>query len=640
MAAKIKKSVLQTDQGEKRREGKKRLFPVITMIIVVMIVLALSVGVYALVNQTLVESNIGTMTEMAVHDNISLTTILNDEWDSMDVLPSMLKGNDVKTEKQLLDTLRIYNEHYTKSMTMLVDENGLCYRSDGVITDMPELAENLSKYDGNFVLRQDDDFRETPEAKKEYLVFGKCIADIQIDGHTFKYIIRRVRISELDSKLRLESFGGEGTASVIDQDGYYIIKLNRTGSVAERDNFLEKLQTAKFYGGLTYDEVMKTAQEDPEGISFEAKYDGTRYVFHLAALENTDWYYASMVPMSVFSAVTNRILGLVFILVLCIIAVVIFLAFTWSRSQHDRLKTAEEHRAQLSEALGMAQQANRAKTVFLNNMSHDIRTPMNAIIGFTALATKSIDNKETTLDYLSKIAQSSDHLLSLINDILDMSRIESGKVTIDEKEEELSDILHSIRNIFLADIKAKNLDLFIDTMNIKNEHIICDKLRLNQVLLNILSNAVKYTPNGGMISLKIKQEEVMQDGRCCYEFRVRDNGIGMSEEFRQTIFEPFTREKTSTISGIQGTGLGMAITKNIVDMMGGTITCSSKLGEGSEFVVRVPLGIQENYMEESIDCSFANGVRALVVDDDMDACTSVAGMLRDIGMRSEWCVSG
>ena len=288
----------------------------------------------------------------------------------------------------------------------------------------------------------------------------------------------------------------------------------------------------------------------------------------------------------------------------------------------------------------MAQQANRAKTVFLNNMSHDIRTPMNAIIGFTALATKSIDNKETVLDYLTKIAQSSDHLLSLINDILDMSRIESGKVTIDEKEEELSDILHGIRNIFLADIKAKNLDLFIDTMNIKNEHIICDKLRLNQVLLNILSNAVKYTPNGGMISLKIRQEEAMPDGRCCYEFRIRDNGIGMSEEFRKTIFEPFTREKTSTISGIQGTGLGMAITKNIVDMMGGTITCSSKQGEGSEFIVRLPLHIQENYVEESIDCSFANGVRALVVDDDMEACTSVAGMLRDIGMRSEWCVSG
>ena len=640
MTSKAEKSVLQTNQGEQSRGGKRRLSPVIILIILIILVVALSVGVYALVNRTLVESNIETMTEMAVHDNVSLTSILNDEWECMEVLPSMLKGNDIQTEKQLLETLRIYNEHYTKSMTMLVDENGVCYRSDGVITQMPQLVEKLSEYDGNFVLRQDDDFRETAEAKKEYLVFGKCISDIQIDGHTFKYMIRRVQISELDSKLRLESFGGEGMASVIDQDGNFIIKLNRTGSVAERDNFLEKLQTAKFYGDLTYDEVMKTVQDEPDGISFEAKYDGTRYVVHIAALENTDWYYAALVPTSVFSAVTNRILGLVFILILCIIAAVIFLAFTWSRSQHNRLKVAEEHRAQLSQALDMAQQANRAKTVFLNNMSHDIRTPMNAIIGFTALATKSIDNKETVLDYLAKIAQSSDHLLSLINDILDMSRIESGKVTIDEKEEELSDILHSIRNIFLADIKAKNLDLFIDTMNIKNEHIICDKLRLNQVLLNILSNAVKYTPNGGMISLKIRQEEPMADGRCYYEFRIRDNGIGMSEEFRKTIFEPFTREKTSTISGIQGTGLGMAITKNIVDMMGGTITCSSKQGEGSEFVVRLPLHIQENYVEESIDCSFANGVRALVVDDDMEACTSVAGMLRDIGMRSEWCVSG
>ena len=175
------------------------------------------------------------------------------------------------------------------------------------MTEMPQLVEKLSEYDGDFVLRQDDDFRETAEAKKEYLVFGKCISDIQIDGHTYSYLIRRVKISELDNKLRLESFGGEGMASVIDQDGNYIIKLNRTGSVAERDNFLEKLQTAEFYGGLTYEEVMKTVQEDPDGISFEAKYDGTRYVVHIAALENTDWYYASLVPVSVFSAVTNRI---------------------------------------------------------------------------------------------------------------------------------------------------------------------------------------------------------------------------------------------------------------------------------------------------------------------------------------------
>ena len=627
---------MQTDIEGKNR-GSKPLLPALILIVMVLV---LSGGVYSLVNRTLVESNIETMTEMAAHDNVSLNAILDDEWDSMDVLPSMLEGYDIQTEKQLLETLRIYNEHYTKSTTMLVDENGTCYRSDGVITEMPQLVDKLSAYDGNFVLRQDDDFRETVEAKKEYLVFGKCLSDIQIDGHTFKYAIRRVGISELDSKLRLSSFGGEGMASVIDKDGNFVIKLNRTGSVAERDNFLEKLQGAEFYDGLSYEEVVNTVQTDPDGVSFEAQYDGTRYVVHISALQNTDWYYASLVPTSVFSAVTNRILSLVFILILCILVAVLVMVVMWTRSQRERLKTAEEHRARLSEALDMAQQASRSKTVFLNNMSHDIRTPMNAIIGFTALAAKSIDSKETVLDYLAKISQSSDHLLSLINDILDMSRIESGKVTIDEKEEELSDILHGIRNIFLADIRTKNLDLFIDTMNIKNEHIICDKLRLNQVLLNILSNAVKYTPNGGMVSLKIRQEEAMPDGRCFYEFSIRDNGIGMSEEFAQTIFEPFTREKTSTISGIQGTGLGMAITKNIVDMMGGTITCSSKQGEGSEFVVRIPLRILENYVGESIDCSFANGIRALVVDDDMDACTSVAGMLREIGMRSEWCVSG
>ena len=629
---------MQTDEAAKSPKGSQRLLPII--IIIIIIVLALALGVYVLANRALVEANVDTITEMAAHDEVALRTTMNSEWEDMDIIPSMLKGYDVQTEKELLDALRIYNERYSKSKTMLIDENGLCYRSDGVITEMPQLVEKLAKYDGNFALRQDDDFRETAELKKEYLVFGKRISDIEIDGHTFQYIIRRVQISELDDKLRLNSFGGEGLASVVDRDGYYIIKLNRTGSIAERSNLLDTLREAKFYGGLTYDKVMETALTAPEGISFEAKYNGIRYAFHIETLKNTDWYYVSQVPMSVFSVLTSRIMGYVYALVVCVVAALAAIVIIWSRGQRERVRIAEEHREQLAEALYMAQQANRAKTTFLNNMSHDIRTPMNAIIGFTALATKNIDSKETVRDYLAKIAQSSDHLLSLINDVLDMSRIESGKVSIDEKDEDLSDLLHSLRNILLADINAKNLDLFIDTINIKDEHIVCDKLRLNQVLLNILSNSVKYTPNGGMISLKIKQETPLPDGRCYYEFRVRDNGIGMSEEFQKTIFEPFTREKTSTVSGIQGTGLGMAITKNIVDMMGGTITCSSKQGEGSEFVVRVPLHIQENYVEEYIDCSFANGIRALVVDDDMDACTNVAGMLRNIGMRSEWCVSG
>ena len=223
----------------------------------------------------------------------------------------------------------------------------------------------------------------------------------------------------------------------------------------------------------------------------------------------------------------------------------------------------------LSEAVRAAETANRAKSNFLSNMSHDIRTPMNAIIGFTTLAVSNIDDKKRVRDYLGKILSSSNHLLSLINDILDMSRIESGKIHLEETEVSLSDVLHDLKTIISGQIHAKQLELYMDAMDVTNEDVYCDKTRLNQVLLNLLSNAVKFTPAGGTVSVRIRQCPGTQKGSGLYEIRVKDNGIGMSQEFVKKIFSPFERERTSTVSRTQGTGLGMAITKNIVNMMGG-----------------------------------------------------------------------
>ena len=305
--------------------------------------------------------------------------------------------------------------------------------------------------------------------------------------------------------------------------------------------------------------------------------------------------------------------------------------------QNLELKNAElaESQRALSDALVAAEHANRAKTVFLNNMSHDIRTPMNAIVGFTALAASHIDNKEQVQDYLGKISVSSQHLLSLINDVLDMSRIESGKVSIEETDVHLPDVIHGLRTIIQSNIVAKQLELFIDTQNVMHEDIITDKLRLNQVLLNILSNAIKFTPAGGKITFRVIEKPSSVNNIANFEFRIKDNGIGMSEEFQKSIFEAFSREKTSTVSGIQGTGLGMAIAKNIVDMMGGVIMVNSTEGKGSEFIVELPCKIS------SVSAKFEpipelQGVRILVADDDTDTCLSVCSMLREIGMRPDW----
>lgn len=293
----------------------------------------------------------------------------------------------------------------------------------------------------------------------------------------------------------------------------------------------------------------------------------------------------------------------------------------------------------LVDALNAAERANRAKTTFLNNMSHDIRTSMNAIIGFTALAAAHVDEPELVQDYLTKISTSGQHLLSLINDVLDMSRIESGRVKIEEKEVHLPDVMHDLRTIVNANIVSKNIEFFIDAVDVDNEDILCDKLRLNQVLLNLLSNAVKYTKNGGQIIVRIIQKPGFSNGYATYEFHVKDNGIGMSKEFQKNLFEAFTREESAAVSGIQGTGLGMAISKNIVDMMGGTIGVESEEGKGREYTVSIPFKVLGNSAKYEVVPQL-QGVRVLVADDDSDTAISVSRMVQEIGMRSEWTLSG
>ena len=304
----------------------------------------------------------------------------------------------------------------------------------------------------------------------------------------------------------------------------------------------------------------------------------------------------------------------------------------------DRTADKEVNQA-LSDAVAAAESASRAKSDFLTNMSHDIRTPMNAIIGFTTLAVTNISDTERVRDYLTKTLASSRHLLSLINDILDMSRIESGRLHLEESEVSLSEVLHDIKTIVGGQVHAKQLELYMDALDVTDEDVCCDRTRLEQILLNLLSNAVKFTPAGGTVSVRVRQLAGTQHGCAQYEFRVRDTGIGMSAAFAKRIFEPFERERTSTVSRIQGTGLGMAITRNIVDMMGGTIEVQTEQGRGTEFIIRLPLRLQTGRRREERIEELA-GLKALVVDDDFNTCDSVTKLLTRVGMRAEWTLSG
>ncbi len=329
---------------------------------------------------------------------------------------------------------------------------------------------------------------------------------------------------------------------------------------------------------------------------------------------------------------------------------VLYVAHDITKEKLHDLKQQEA----LVHALAAAQQANKAKTTFLNSMSHDIRTPMNAIVGFTALAKTHSDDQTQVLDYLSKISTSSTHLLSLINDILDMSRIESGTVVLDEKIVHIPDLLYDLQTMVQSLIHSKNLNLFIDTQDVVHEDVLTDQLRLNQVLLNIVGNAIKFTQTGGDIRIRLVEKPCNLKDYATYEFSVKDNGIGMSKEFVGHIFDTFSREYTSTVSGIQGTGLGMAITKNIVDMMGGNIRVESEEGKGSLFTVTLNMQIGnevvktepvikegiENLEREKKGASDYCGKRVLLVEDNELNREIATAILEERGMAVDCAEDG
>ena len=437
--------------------------------------------------------------------------------------------------------------------------------------------------------------------------------------------LEKVTLKQSQKRMRIINALGTAYASIVlfdlEKDKVEMIKTSGDTSMLSGDQILSKKIQQNHINEMLTSEYREGFQEFIDMDTVAQRLKGQQSLTYTSQMEKGTWLLSVIVPQRFDSDGNIRAVLL---------------------ANRDITKEKEkelEQERELRNALAAAEHANKAKTNFLNSISHDIRTPMNAVIGFTTLAVSNIDNKEKVRDYLGKILSSSNHLLSLINDVLDMSRIESGKIHLEETEVSLSDMLHDLKTIISGHIYAKQLELYMDAMDITDEDVYCDKTRLNQVLLNLLSNAIKFTPAGGTVSVRLKQFPGAKKGSGLYEIRVKDSGIGMSQEFVQKIFSPFERERTSTVSRTQGTGLGMAITKNIVDMMGGTIEVRTEQGKGTEFIVRLPLRIQSE--QRSIEkIAELEDLKALVVDDDFNTCDSVTKMLVKVGMRSEWTLSG
>lgn len=352
------------------------------------------------------------------------------------------------------------------------------------------------------------------------------------------------------------------------------------------------------------------------------------------------------VEYSAMDFLRNHVLLVIIIVLIISLAIISF--FYYEKEKKTRfLEELSKRNKALQKAREDAEYANKAKSTFLSSMSHDIRTPMNAIIGFANLAKVRINDKSLVSTYLQKITISSRHLLSLINEILDMSRIESGKIQLNDTEASVSELLENMRVITEESAKEKGLDITFKCESINNDFVFVDKLRLSQILINIVGNAIKYTERGGTVNVSVSQLDAILNGHSTYRFIVKDNGMGMSEDYVKHIFEPFTRESTATISRIQGAGLGMAITKSLVDMMGGKIEVESESGVGSTFILTFsfPVSIHPAYyhVEEEkapMGKDSFSGKRVLVVEDNELNQEIAVAVLEELGIETEVAENG
>ena len=597
------------------------------------------------------------LTENAVQMNSIIENQLTNNWKQIDTISVGLAHLADSSADRVVPFLQ---ESSTEAYDMLLLSGDGSYLDrdgrQGVKQISKDLLPLIQGDERILLLRQEKD--------ADILAFGKRIQPLSVGAKTMEYLFVYYNLDSYLGLLKMESFGGNGQIRIIDSRGSTLLHTDNLPDSENRYLFFSAFRDAQFLNhavvrdSSTFREYVLSGKNDAIHVKLAS---GEDEIVSFSGVPGTDWHIVisidqAMVMGSRLSSVemigkTSMLaVALIIFFALFAISAVVYQAQKRTNAQNRELEKLNEQLREKNESLEearhlaeqsfhVAEEANKAKSTFLSSMSHDIRTPMNAIIGFATLAVSNIENQEKLKDYLSKILSSGQHLLSLINDVLDMSRIESGKINLEETEANLSDILHDIKTIISGQIHAKQLELYMDVMDVTDEDVYCDKTRLNQVLLNLLSNAIKFTPAGGTVSVRVTQLPGASADTGHFEIRVKDTGIGMSQEFAERIFEPFERERTSTVSRIQGTGLGMAITKNIIDMMGGTIEVHTQQGKGTEFVIRMALRLQsEHHAVEKI--AELEGLKALVVDDDYNTCDSVTKMLSQVGMRSEWTLYG
>lgn len=470
----------------------------------------------------------------------------------------------------------------------------------------------------------------------EVVMFGINADYPMTDGGTSMAIVTAVPIEYISAMLGTDETNALIYSHIIRKDGSFIVSDMNDEYSDYFHSIYERYQNSDRENIDKYVREISEAMEKKENYSTILNLDGSSQQIYCTSLPYSEWHLLTILPFGALNETVETMnrnsTGATIIVCAIIFVVLLIIFYVYFRITCRQLDALEKAR---EEALA----ATKAKSMFLSNMSHDIRTPMNAIVGMTAIAATHIDDKEQVQNCLKKIALSGKHLLGLINDVLDMSKIESGKMTLTSEQISLREVVEGIVSIVQTQVRAKSQSFKVHIDNIEAEDVCCDSVRLNQVLLNILSNAVKYTQDGGTIQLSIYQEAAPPEKGNSYirtHVVVKDNGIGMSEEFLEHIFDSYSRADSKRVQKTEGAGLGMAITKYIVDAMGGTVTVNSELNKGTE--IHLILDFEKADIQE-VDMILP-AWKMLVVDDDETLCRTAAEALKSIGIQADWTLSG
>ena len=607
------------------------------------------------IDKILYDERLGQMSEVTKQLFSGLNDVVENNWEGASVQRNTLQAASPTTLNDLygfMEKQEVISEMQAKDISLIaVDSTGKYYKSDGPHGLMREIkyldsVPRMVNYVSNTMT--------SGESSMVYLYELDTPVTVQDDNQkdvTIIYYGTMQNMKRLNKYFNCSAYNNENSVYVLDEDG---MKLFNSSAVelVHGYNIYNVLKQMKYYHNQDFDKTLKQLEETGSAYS-SAVLDGVEYYYAIANLDYAEWTILFMVPASCVAVNTVRLTKTVMIIVLgfatIMVIVLVAVVSTMIHIQQKKVLDLErENNHKLAEALDMAREANRSKSTFLANMSHDIRTPMNAIIGITALIEHDVDNAAKVKEYAKKIEISSQHLLGLINDVLDMSKIESGKTTLNFVDFSISEMLRRIEILFRPQTDAKNQTLLITKEHIHHEWLNGDSVRLMQVFNNLMSNAIKYTKEGGRIQFFAEECQTNSSVYAKFRFVVKDNGIGMSEEFQDKIFDSFTREENSVTNKIQGTGLGMAISKNLIQAMGGTIEVKSEKGKGSCFEVIVDIKIAENkevYQPEQIadekqDETILNGMCFLCAEDNELNAEILKELLDIEGAKCQICENG